>query len=80
MFSGPDVAGNTQWALDFAGTESKDMNLLTHHYYRTGSRQPEATIETLLAPDPAWKVTLQKLQRACADKGIRFRINEVNSF
>jgi hypothetical protein len=79
-FSGPDVAGNIQWALDFAGTECADMKLLTHHYYRTGARRPEATIETLLAPDPAWKATLQRLQQACAGKGIRFRINEVNSF
>jgi hypothetical protein len=79
-FSGPDVAGNTQWALDFAGTEYADMKLLTHHYYRTGAKRPEATIETLLAPDPAWKAKLQKLQQASAGKGIRFRINEVNSF
>ena len=79
-FSGPDVAGNTQWAVDFAASESKDMELLTHHYYRTGARRPEATIETLLAPDPVFRIKLEKLQRTCLERGIRFRINEVNSF
>lgn len=79
-FSGPDVAGNTQWAIDFAATEFKDLRLLTHHYYRTGARRPEATIETLLAPDPAFKTKLLKLQRTCSERGIGFRINEVNSF
>jgi hypothetical protein len=79
-FSGPDVAGNMQWAVDFAASECKDLELLTHHYYRTGAHRPEATIETLLAPDPAFRAKLERLQRTCFEKGIRFRINEVNSF
>ncbi len=80
VFSGPDVAGNTQWAIDFANTESKDMKLLTQHYYRTGAMRPDATIETLLAPHLSWEKTLQKLQQISAANGISFRINEVNSF
>jgi hypothetical protein len=80
VFSGPDVANNTQWAIDFAATEAKDMKLLTHHYYRTGAMRPDATIATLLAPDLAWEKTLQKLQAANARYGVPFRINEVNSF
>jgi hypothetical protein len=79
-FSGPDVAGKTQWAVDFAAGEAKDLRLLTHHYYRTGARRPEATIETLLRPDPAFRVKLEKLQQTCLQRGICFRINEVNSF
>lgn len=80
VFSGPDVAVKTQWALDFARTESSDMKLLTHHYYRTGAMRPDATIETLLAPHAAWENTLHTLQEGCAAKGIAYRINEVNSF
>jgi hypothetical protein len=79
-FSGPDIASKTQWALDFAETDHADIRLLTHHYYRTGAKRPEATIETLLAPDTAWKTKLHRLQQTCAGRGIRFRINEVNSF
>ncbi len=79
-FSGPDVAGNTQWAIDFAATEFKDLSRLTHHFNRTGARRPEATLETLLAPDPAFKSKLLKLQRTCSETSTCFRINEVNSF
>jgi hypothetical protein len=80
VFSGPDVAGNTQWVIDFAAAEGQDVKLLTHHYYRTGAKRPEATIETLLAPDPAFRSKLQELKRTCSEKSLRFRINEVNSF
>lgn len=80
VFSGPDVAGNLQWAIDFARTESRNMKLLTHHYYRTGAMRPDATIDTLLGPDFRWENTLQKLKQASLDSGVCFRINEVNSF
>ena len=79
-FSGPDVAGNTQWAVDFAASDGKEIKLLTHHYYRTGARKPDATIETLLAPDPAFRAKLRILQRTRSEWGADFRINEVNSF
>lgn len=80
VFSGPDVAGATHWALDFVQTEARDMKLLTHHYYRSGAMKPDATIETLLATDSRWESILQDLQRTCADHEVAFRINEVNSF
>jgi hypothetical protein len=79
-FSGPDVAGNIGWLKSFAGTESKDIKLLTHHYYRTGARTPEATIENLLKRDVGWDSRMAQLQRISADSGVLFRINEVNSF
>ncbi len=80
VFSGPDVAGDIQWAIDFSSREAKDMKLLTHHYYRTGARHSDATIQTLLAPDPKWERTLRELQDASRANNISFRINEVNSF
>ena len=80
VFSGPDSAGNTDWSVAFAETESADMKLLIHHYYRGGAKTPQATIETLLSPHREWETKLQKLHDACAEKGITFRINEVNSF
>ena len=79
-FSGPDVAGNLAWLSDFAKVEAKDIELLTHHYYRTGARTPEATIETLLKPDDQWSRKLQQLQKISQHKGVPIRINEVNSF
>lgn len=80
VFSGPDVAGNMQWLLDFARREAGDVKLLTHHYYRSGASRPNATIETLLAPDSKWEEKLAELQQASRDSGVPFRINEVNSF
>ncbi|HEY4417119.1 MAG TPA: glycosyl hydrolase family 79 C-terminal domain-containing protein [Verrucomicrobiae bacterium] len=80
VFSGPDVASATRWTEYFSRTEAEDMKLLTHHYYRSGAMKPDATIETLLAPDPQWESTLRVLEQTCADHQIAFRINEVNSF
>ena len=80
VFSGPDVAGNLGWLTPFAGIESGDVKLLTHHYYRAGAGSPEATIKTLLKPDDLWRGKLQKLKATCEEKGLAFRINEINSF
>jgi len=79
-FSGPDAAGNVEWSLAFAQSESKDMKLLIHHYYRGGAKSPQATIETLLGPHPEWEAKLGRLREASAANGVSFRINEVNSF
>jgi hypothetical protein len=80
VFSGPDVAGNVNWLRSFAGTEANDLKLLTHHYYRTGAKLPEATIETLLTHDQAWDNRLRQLRQISQKEGVPFRINEVNSF
>lgn len=79
-FSGPDAARDTTWCVNFARTESSDIRLLTHHYYRTGAGSPDATLENLLRDDPSLEATLRRLQGVCAGSGISYRINEVNSF
>jgi hypothetical protein len=80
VFSGPDSAAKKEWTVAFAKTESKDMKLLLHHYYRGGAKSPQATIETLLGPHPEWNATLRTLEGTCKAEHIAFRINEVNSF
>jgi hypothetical protein len=80
VFSGPDSATKKEWTVAFAKTESKDMKLLLHHYYRGGAKSPQATIQNLLGPHPGWDATLQALEEACKAEHIAFRINEVNSF
>ncbi|HEX4264216.1 MAG TPA: glycosyl hydrolase family protein [Verrucomicrobiae bacterium] len=79
-FSGPDVAGNLGWLLNFATNEGRDISLLTHHYYRTGAKTPGATIENLLKLDDGWQSKLQRLQGVSRSSGFPFRINEINSF
>ena len=80
VFSGPDSANTLMWTEKFAETESQDMKLLLHHYYRGGQKSPEATLENLLAPHSEWEGKLQALHKICTSKHIAFRINEVNSF
>ena len=80
VFSGPDVAGNVGWLRSFANNEGGDIRLLTHHYYRTGARSPEATLENLLKPDTAWQERLRQLQVVSRESKVPFRINEINSF
>ena len=47
-FSGPDSASSLPYVEKFVAAESAGMKLATHHYYRTGARNPDATIEHLL--------------------------------
>ena len=86
-FSGPDsighpnwVKGKVDWVKNFVGTEAGDLKLVTEHYYRGGAADPASTIAKLLTPDDAADRRLQELQQICADRGLAFRINEVNSF
>jgi hypothetical protein len=79
-FSGPDVAGNLDWLQQFARRQRGDIRLLTCHYYRMGSRNPHATLATLLGPDARWDSALVRLRQISLESGTPFRINEVNSF
>jgi hypothetical protein len=79
-FSGPDSVGNWNWITNFAGTESGDMKLLTHHYYRGGANDPTTSIAKLLSPDDGWIRRLARLQKLSRVYAVPFRINEVNSF
>ena len=79
-FSGPDVAGNLTFVEKFIADESPDVKLVTHHYYRSGARNRNATMENLLLPDGAFDARLEHLQRLCSDRRLEYRINEVNSF
>jgi hypothetical protein len=80
VFSGPDSAGNLEFIKNFVADESADMKLVTHHYYRTGARKPEATMDYLLAHDKAFDARLNVLQELCGRHQLEYRINEVNSF
>ena len=79
-FSGPDSVGNWPWITNFVSTESGDMKLLTHHYYRGGAREPATSLAKLLRPDRAWTHRLSQLQKLSGEYAVPFRINEVNSF
>jgi hypothetical protein len=79
-FSGPDVAGHPDWATKFAAAEAADLRYVTMHYYRTGAKKPDATLESLLQSDPALDVKLQAIRQASDSSSVDYRIVETNSF
>jgi hypothetical protein len=79
-FSGPDSIGNLAWITNFVATESRDIKLLTQHYYRGDAKDPKTTLARLLQRDDAWDKRLEKLRELSREHGVAFRINEVNSF
>ena len=79
-FAAPDSATATDWVTRFATDEGANIKLLTEHYYRDGAKNPTATIEELLHPDPKLATMLQHLKAASNSSGLPYRICETNSF
>jgi hypothetical protein len=79
-FSGPDSVGNWRYVTNFVATESRDMKLLTIHYYRGGAGGTNATLKRLLQRDTNWDKRLGNLRQVSRENGLAYRINEVNSF
>jgi len=79
-FSGPDSVGNLSYVTNFAATESRDMKLLTIHYYRGGAGNTNSTLKRLLQRDTNWDNRLGKVRQAAHENRLEYRVNEVNSF
>ncbi len=79
-FSGPDVADSWKWLTNFVDSESADVQLITHHYYRGGAKDPASTLEKLLGLDTKFNDRLTNLRQISHDHRRGYRINEVNSF
>src|SRR5438270_752146 len=60
VFSGPDSASNVSFVERFVSDEASDMSTATYHYYRTGARNREATLEFLLKRDDAFDQRLDR--------------------
>lgn len=81
VFSGPDVADRTAWVQLFPETAAgTKLHFLTHHYYRTNAKRPNATLDYLLAPAEPLTRTLTALAATSRAAGVPYRINETNSF
>jgi hypothetical protein len=79
-FAGPDVFVRTDWVEQFAATEARDLQLLTHHYYAEGPPEnPASTIENLLKPNEVLAGVLGRLESASRSAGVPYRICETNS-
>jgi hypothetical protein len=80
VFSGPDAASNVSFVDQFVASEAGDMSLATYHYYRTGAKTRDASLEFLLKRDEPFDQRLDRLHEISASHHIPYRINEVNSF
>ena len=79
-FAGPDVAGASGWAGEFARDEGHDAVLLTHHYYIGNSNQPSSTFEKMMTADPRVATLGDIMTAAGKALGLPYRICETNSF
>jgi hypothetical protein len=79
-FAGPDVIVRPDWLEQFAATDARDLQLLTHHYYAEGPPDnPTSTIDTLLKPNAILPGLLGRLEAASRAAGVPYRICETNS-
>lgn len=78
----PASAGDVTFATTFARDEGAQLTMLTHHYYRGSASAGTASIDSLLAVDPAVRGSSQALAVAATSNALRdgFRWGEVNSY
>lgn len=80
--TGPASASNYEkWTIPF-GKEvtSKQITLLTQHYYRGNGRLPTSTAEFLITPDPRLEKELAALHAASREIGVPYLMAECNSY
>jgi len=81
LLAAPDVAdGGVDWLVNFADQASKQVILLTHHYYAEGPpSDPAMTIDRLLRPNLKFAAALTKIQEAARRSKLPARLSETNS-
>ena len=85
-FAGPDISNKLPYVTAFAemAPRYKDVVLLTSHYYAMGpARDPRATLDNLLSPDPQLTTLkrrdLHVIEEARAAAHLPYRMSEGNS-
>jgi hypothetical protein len=80
--TGPAAAGNiSTWTVPFGEhVTSREIVLLTQHYYRGNGQSAASTVTELVSPDPHLIADLVTLKSGAAAIGVPFRIAETNSF
>jgi hypothetical protein len=79
-FAGPDVAGQSEWIVEFAKQHSPDTVLLTGHYYAEGPpTDPRMNIDYLLHPTPQLMHDIPLVMQAAREAKLPYRMAEGNS-
>lgn len=83
VFTGPGSATDAKdFSGPFARDKARDINLLTHHYYRGDGKKPTSTMDQLLAPDPKLQSDFKMLSAAAKNAHLPggYRLTECNSY
>lgn len=79
-FAGPDVAEDAGWIEQFAAAAPKSVVMLTGHHYAEGPpADPSATIDKLLAPDPAFAHHIETIEAISQKAHLPYVMAETNS-
>lgn len=80
--TGPADASHTStWTVPFGQTvTSKQITLLTQHYYRANGQSPSSTVNYLITGDSALVSELAVLKAGAQGIGVPYRMAECNSF
>lgn len=79
-FGAPDVAGNTDWIVEFSKKGADNIVLLSGHYYAEGPpTDPRMTISRLLQRDPRLALNVPRIMEAGRKSHRPFRMTEGNS-
>ena len=80
-FVGPSTVWNLQdFTLPFVLDHGREVEQITHHYYRGDGQSPDSTMEVLLKPDEQLLRLLDSLHQAALPLPRAYRIAETNSF
>lgn len=82
LVTGPGNSTNVDsWTIPFARyAGSRQIGLLTQHYYRGNGRSPGATAAALISPDTTLGGELARLRASAMQIGVPFRLGETNSY
>jgi hypothetical protein len=79
-FAGPDVAGQSDWIVEFAKQHSPDTVMLTGHYYAEGPpTDPRMNIDYLLHPTQQLMHDIPVVMQAAREAKLPYRMAEGNS-
>jgi hypothetical protein len=80
--TGPASAGNiATWTVPFGQyVGTREIDLLTQHYYRGNGQSASSTVAELISPDPNLISALGTLKAGATAIGVPFRLTETNSF
>ena len=82
LCTGPaDASNESSWTIPFGQyATTKEISLLTQHYYRGNGMSPTSTAANLITPDTTLLSDLRTLEAGAKTIGVPYRLAECNSY